>query len=219
MIRKKKRILLLLLFNLVGLAKINAKDYDTGAWTDLSLTTKIHAATYGLMGEYYLRNDCSSLERMSIGLKGDYLFRSWLSGGAGYLLMNFKRPGYMELRDRFYVQLEPTLHFNKFFFSIRERMQFTLFPETRTNAPNTLYWRNRFEICHKSAASRIEPLVDFETWYNMAANLETPMEELRFLVGANCVITSHQRIKLYGLFIDGLILNRFIMGVSYEIRL
>ena len=77
-----------------------------------------------------------------------------LNAGGGYLLMNFNRPGFNELRDRFYFQVEPSWHLSKFLFSFRERLQITLYPETRTNEPDAYYWRNRFESLHSGSSLR-----------------------------------------------------------------
>ena len=77
---------------------------------------KNSANSIGLFGEFYTNDNSRSIDRMSIGVKGDLSFTHWLKAGAGYALMNFIHPGYNELRDRIYVQAEPFWHLSKIHF-------------------------------------------------------------------------------------------------------
>ena len=216
---RTKLFLLLFLLQFSAISNSFAKDFDTGAWIDLAATKKIHAVTFGLIGEYYFSENISTIERTSIGLKCDGQLFPWLSAGAGYLLMNFKRPGYLELRNRYYFQMEPSWHLSKFYFCFRERMQATFFPETRSATPDNYYWRNRFEVCYENESWKIQPLIDLESFYLLKELNVKLFDEFRFLGGANLLLSKNQKLKCYGMYSKGTLLNRFIIGVAYDIRL
>ena len=215
----KKTIAIILLFTVTGTNNLFARDKDFGVWLDLAATRKVRSATIGLMGEFYTLNNSSSIERTSIGLEGNYSFLPCLNAGVGYLLMNYNHPAYDELRDRFYFHVEPSWHFSNFFFSFRERLQITLYPETRTSEPNTYYWSNRFDVCYKNSEWKLEPLINIESFYLLGDVDLKPFDEFRFMLGANYRLTRNQSIKFYGLYTDETDLNRCILGVAYEIKL
>ena len=200
---KRKILVALLLFTLIGTSKLNAKENDFGVWFDYSATKKIRSVTFGILGEFYTIDNSSRIDRISLGLKGDYQFLPWLSAGAGNVVINFYRVGYIELADRIYFQLEPSWHHSDFYFSFRERMQITLYPETRTNALTSYYWRNRLEIVYKHNESRIEPLTDFESLVRMGAANFSPTLGYRISVGLNYHPSKNQKIKFYGMYTDG----------------
>ena len=215
----RKILLTILLFNLLGISTTTAKVNDSGIWIDYSAIKKFHSATFGLVGEFYTIDNTSKVDRLSFGLKGDYQFRPWLSAGAGYMLINFFRVGYTELSDRIYFQVEPSWHRSDFYFSFRERFQMTLFPETRTNALSSYYWRNRLEIVYKHNSSKIEPLTDLETLVRLGEPGFSPTLGYRISVGLNYHPTKNQKIKFYGMLTDGSIVCQYVIGVGYEIKL
>lgn len=89
-----------LFFTLIGLNELTAKEKDSGIWIDYSAVKKIGSATFGILGEFYTIDNSSKIDRISLGLKGDYQFLPWLSAGTGNVLINFYRIGYTELADR-----------------------------------------------------------------------------------------------------------------------
>ncbi|MFZ4564683.1 MAG: hypothetical protein ACOYNU_14995, partial [Bacteroidales bacterium] len=123
-----KIILLIFLFNLTGVQKSLAKNDDFCVWNDINALKKFSASSLCLTGEFFTKQNSSIIDRLSIGLKGDHAFKPWLSGGAGFSLLNFNRLTYHENVDRFYFQIEPNWHLSNFFFCFRERMQITLYP-------------------------------------------------------------------------------------------
>jgi hypothetical protein len=216
---KRKILVAFIFFNLLIITNLTAKENDFGVWFDYSATKKVRSATFGLLGEFYTFDNSSKVDRLSFGLKGDYQFLPWLSAGAGYVLINFYRVGYTELADRIYFQVEPSWHHSDFYFSFRERMQITLFPETRTNALNSYYWRNRLEIVYKHNATKIEPLTDLESLVRVGEATFSPTLGYRISVGLNYHPTANQKIKFYGMLTDGSIVCQYILGVTYEIKL
>jgi len=214
-----KKIFLLFLLLFTGINKNFAEETDTRTWIDLFATKKIRSATIGLIGEIYTINHNTSIERTSIGLKGDYELFPWLSTGTGYILVNFNHPGYHELANRFYFQAEPSWHLSNFFFSFRERLQITLYPNTKNNEIDSYFWRNRFEVCFKNGRTKLEPLVSIESLY-LINHIETnPLSELRYTLGTYYHFAKNQKIKFYGMYTDGAHLNRYILGVVYDIKL
>jgi hypothetical protein len=195
------------------------KDTDFGVWNDLSVMKKIQSNSLGLFGAFYTNDNSRSIDRISIGVKGERPVNHWLNAGVGYALMNFVHPGYNELRDRFYIQAEPFWHLSKFIFSFRQRMQLTLYPHSQTNASNTFHWRNRLEVCYRNPTLKMEPLADVESWYLFGNHNDNHFAEFRFILGANYHLTQYQKVKFYGMLTDGTILNRFILGISYELQL
>lgn len=216
---KFARITFSLLLSIWLTTPLQAKDNDFASWMDLSASKSWHAASLGIMGEFYTRDNSTTLERTSIGLKGEYAFTPWLFAGSGYLLMNYKRPGYMELRNRYYFQLEPIWHRARFEISMRERVQITNFPESRTNALATYYWRNRLEAIYAIPNKKLEPVASVETFYILQQTTSRRVDELRLSLGAYYHISRTQTIKCYGLISDGESLNRFVIGINYEFEL
>jgi hypothetical protein len=217
--KRSKIFFLIVLFCIAGVSEIFAKENDFGVWMDLSATKKIRSANLGIISEIYTKDNSGTLDRISIGLKGDYAVLPWLSAGTGYVLIDFFRAGYRELADRFYLQLLPSWRRDNFSFSFRERLQLTIFPETRTNAANMLYWRNRFESSYKENSWKFEPLIDLESMYYFGHNNQIPRIGYRFIVGTNYYPSGNQKIKIYGMLTDGSIVAQYVFGVSYEFRL
>ena len=216
---KRKILVSFLLFNLFGITGISAKKNDFGVWIDYSATKKICSVSFGFLGEIYTRDNSSKMDRVSFGLKGDYQFLPWLSAGTGYVLINFYRDGYNELADRLYFQLEPSWHNSDFYFSFRERMQMTLYPETHTNAPTSYYWRNRLEVVYKHNSSKIEPVTDIETLYRFGDFNHSLTNGYRLTLGVFYHPTKNQKIKFYGMITDGTIVAQYVVGINYEIKL
>jgi hypothetical protein len=214
-----KIILLSLFLSLCGISATSAGNNDFCVWNELNFFKRIHSVNLGLFSELYTKDNSNSVDRISAGLRGDYYFYPWLSAGMGFSLMNYKQPGYLELRNRFYLQVEPTWHLSNFRFFLRERVHKTFFPESRTNAQSTAYWRNRLEIWQKIHASRIEPVASIESWCRVSPTSQKRLDEFRYSLGAFYHVTDTQKIKIYGLLSNGVLLDRYILGFTYEIKL
>jgi hypothetical protein len=223
-VRLKKMIkylfgtLLLLCLSLAAESR-QPKETDFGVWLDFAAMKKFHKAAFGVVGEFYTRDNNTSIDRTSIGFKGDYAIRPWLLAGAGYTWMNFKRPGYLELRERFYFQLFPILRHSNFNFYIRERLQGTFYKESRTGTPNAYYWRNRIEVGYRKTFWKLEPLISAESLYLIKGYDHNIFDEFRYIAGFNYHPNKNQIIKIYEMFTCGTTLNRFLFGLSYELRM
>jgi hypothetical protein len=214
-----KIFFLILLFSISCLTELNAGTRDFCLWSDINLVKKIRSNSFSLFSEFYTRNNSSTIDRTSFGLRADHAFSQRLSAGIGYSLLNFNRTDYHELVNRFYFQLEPSFHLAKIYFTFRERMQITLYPETRTNVPTTYYWRNRLEVAYKNADSKLEPLTSLEAFCHLGNTDHNRIDEFRCILGTNYHLTENQKIKLYGMLNNRTLVNRIILGISYEIKL
>ncbi|MEI7831425.1 MAG: DUF2490 domain-containing protein, partial [Prolixibacteraceae bacterium] len=194
------------------------KETDSGMWLDFAAMKKFHKAAFGVVGEFYTRANNTSIDRTSVGFKGEYAFHSWLNAGAGFTWMNFKRPGYLELRERFYFQLEPALKCSNFTFFFRERFQVTMYKESRTGTPDAYYWRNKIEGCYRKVSWKLEPLISVESLYLIKGYDRNIFDEFRYIAGVNYHFSGNQKIKIYEMFTCGTTLNRYLFGLSYEIR-
>jgi hypothetical protein len=214
-----RALIFISILTLTGVNCLYAKESDTRTWIDLFATKKIKATTLGLIGEIYTMDNNSTLERLSIGVKGDYSFFPWLNAGTGYVLINFNHQLYHELASRIYFQAEPSWHVNRFLFGFRERLQITLYPNTKTAEITTYYWRNRFETSYHIRSKKLEPVADLETLYLLNDIDLNPFTEFRFTLGANYHLANSHTFKFYGMYTDGTHLNRYILGILYNFKL
>ncbi len=214
-----KIIFVLLLSGIASTRVSKAADKTAGIWTEMAASKKVHSFVFGLTSEVLTRENSSTLERVGVGLKADYSLLKWMNAGVGYSLMDFKKTGYFELKDRFYMQLEPLWKFSNFICSLRERLQVTVTPSAKTNVPDSYYWRNRLEIFYKKNPWKVEPILDMETWYHFGEYRRSITEGYRISMGANIHPDAHQKVKVYGMLTDGTIISQYIFGVSYEFRL
>lgn len=213
----KKTLTLLFLLLFSGKLTSYAKEKDSGIWLDFAAVKKIQKLSLGVVGEFYTRANSTSIDRISVGFKGEYRILHWLNGGAGITWMNFKLPGFVERRQRFYFQVEPYWKYSDFTFFLRERLQCTLYPESNTNYPSVYYWRNRFEIVYRRQNSRFEPLASIESLYHLQKVETKHFDEFRLILGANYHFAIHQKVKCYGMMTSSATLNRFLLGISYEV--
>ena len=209
----------LLLLSMAVSGVLKAADNTAGIWTEMAASKRVHSFVFGVTSELLTKENSSALERVGIGLKADYSLLKWMNAGVGYSLIDFKRTDYFELKDRYYVQLEPLWHFSNFMCSLRERLQVTVAPNSKTNAPDSYYWRNRFELFYSKNRWKVEPILDMETWYHFGEYKRSITEGYRISMGANIHPGAHQKVKIYGMLTDGTIIGQYIFGVSYEVKL
>ncbi len=214
-----KTIILVIFFSLAGAIVSKATDKTTGIWIDMAVTKKVHSFILGITSEVLTKNDWTTLERVGLGCKADYPLFKWLNAGVAFSFLDFKRTGYYELKERYYVQLEPFWHISNFYFSFRERLQLSVSPKYRDLSPDSYYWRNRFEAYYKPGASKLEPLVNFEEWYHIGDYNHSITTGYRISLGANYRPTPREKFKIYGMLTDGTIISQYIVGVSCEFKL
>lgn len=208
---------LLMLGSLLPAEAQQSKATDSGAWLDFAAMKKFNRASLGVVGEFYTRANNTSIDRTSVGFKGEYRILHRLNGGAGITWMNFKLPGFVERRQRFYFQVEPFWKHGDFAFFFRERLQCTLYPVSNTNYPSVYYWRNRLEVAYRKQTWKFEPLASIESLYHIQKVSTKHFDEFRLIFGTNYHITNSQKVKCYGMMTSTTSLNRFILGISYEI--
>lgn len=217
---KRRKTAVTLIFLLLIVLKGFSQENDWGSWMDVDVMRKINSASFGLMGEFYTKNQLQSIERMSIGAKGEYAFTPAVSCGAGYLLMNYFKTGYHEYRNRLYAQTEYKKNISRLTFGLRERMQFTFYPETKDHLSETCaYWRNRFKIEYKNSQWKIEPVADIETFYLTGKSNQNGFDETRYSAGINIKVSGIQKLKVYGLLSDTHAEHFYVIGLDYSLKL
>ena len=215
----KTTIILIILLVIFTLNHLTAKDNDSGIWVDLSAIKNIRSLTFGFLGEFHTYEYNKSIERIAIGGKFDWQLTPWISTGLGYMLMNFVHPDANEIRERLYFQLSPEWNTSRFNFNFRERIQVTLYPEAKTKTPAASFWRNRFETIYKGNGWKLEPLTSIEALYHLQGLGLKYFEEVRLTLGANYLMSQHQRLKVYGMYTNGIVQNRYLLGIVYEFTL
>jgi hypothetical protein len=209
-------VLCLISFSLNGLAQKN----DLGTWIDVEAIHENTSIDYGFMGEFYTKDHNKQVERVSVGCKGDYFLTTSLKCGVGYLLMNYFKPGYTELRNRVYFQSEFRKQFSNWNFSMRERMQITLYPETTEHSGSTYsYWRNRLRIEYKNIYWHIVPVADFESFYLVGKGRQNEFDEFRYSLGVSFIFAKKQKVKIYGMLSDASDLKFYILGLAFDLNL
>lgn len=204
---------------LLALPKLYAQSDDYGVWIDLSADKKIKSGNLALNSEIYTKNNSQSLERISIGLEGDYPINSFLTANAGYLLMNYKLSDSYEIRNRFFSTLSAKWHLSNFVFSHRERIQLTRKPLPGDNVKNDLYWRNRFRVEYKKPGWKLTPSATVESFYSFGHSGSQTIDEMRYSLAGKFKLSQNQGLRLYGLWADLVNKNFYVFGIEYEITL
>ncbi len=197
-----------------------SQERDFGCWIDVDVTHKLNSFTIGAMGEFYTKDRYESIDRMSIGAKGDYSLSPSLNFGTGYLLMNYPKSDFNELRNRFYLQTEFRKYMSNWAFSLRERMQLTLYPETNEQEHNTfMYWRNRIRVEYRNTHLKIEPVFDIESFCLTNKGSLNGIDEHRYSLGLNYKLTNLHKIKFYGLISKTRKTKFYALGLDYSLKL
>lgn len=209
-------------FLVASMASFNgfSQEKDFGSWIDMDVTHKLNSFTIGAMGEFYTKDRNESIDRMSIGAKGDYSLSPSLNFGTGYLLMNYPKGDFNELRNRFYLQTELRKYLSNWAFSLRERMQLTLYPETIEKERNAfLYWRNRIRVEYRNTHLKIEPVFDIESLCLTNKGSLNGIDEYRYSLGLNYKLTNMHKIKFYGLISKTHKAKFYALGLDYSLKL
>lgn len=197
-----------------------SQEKDFGSWIDVDVTHKSNEYVFGLFGEFYTKDQNKSVDRVSLGAKGDYCLSPGLTLGTGYLLMSYPKGNINELRNRVYLQTEIRKYLPNWLFSLREKMQLTLYPETKEKKHDAfVYWRNRIRVEYRNAHLKIEPVFDMESFYLVNKGSYNGIDEYRYSLGFNYKLTNHQKVKLYGLISYNHSSKFYALGLDYSLKL
>jgi hypothetical protein len=197
-----------------------AQERDFGAWIDIDVTHKSNKYVFGLLGEFYTKGQNKSVDRVSLGVKGDYFLFSDLTLGSGYLLMNYPTGDLNELRNRVYLQTELRKYLSRWLFCLRDKMQLTLIPAANEKKhDSSLYWRNRIRVEYRNEHLKIEPVLDMESFCLINKGSHNGIDEYRYSLGFNYKLTNNQKVKLYGLKSYNRSTIFYALGLEYSLKL
>lgn len=213
-------LILVVLSVFLSFSKSLAQEHDLGTWIDLEAMHETGHVAYGLMGEFYTKDKNTSVERVSVGVKAGYpLSKTW-NCNIGYLLMNYYKTGYTELRNRVYLQAEYKKRISNWAFGLRERMQVTFYPETMESSKEVCsYWRNRFKVEYRNSNWKVVPVADVESFYLVGKGSENGFDEFRYSLGVSFKLSKNQELKVYGMLSDTSDLQFYILGLAYDLNL
>ena len=197
-----------------------SQEKDFGSWIDIEVTHKLDKCVFGLLGEFYTKDRNESVDRVSIGAKGDYPLAPGLNVGTGYLLMNYPQRNLSEVRNRVYLQADLKKYLSNWVFSLRERMQLTLIPATKEKRhDSSLYWRNRIRVEYRNEHLKIEPVFDIESFCLVNKGSCNGIDEYRYSLGFNYKLKNYQTIKFYGLISYNNSSKFYALGLDYCLKL
>ena len=177
----------------------------------------------GIGGDFRTREDFTTVDRLSLGVKADYKLTSWLKADAGYKLLNTNfrekydyktsgaynhwRPAYWGTKHRFYASLtadyKPLKHIR---LSLRERWQYTYRPETTVDRWD--YDEEQWEDKVRSALGKNQLRSRFQIEYLPEKSLFAPygsaelynawsVEKQRYTVGTGIRLSKHQSLNVF----------------------
>lgn len=217
-----RRVLCIFIFHVITTISFKgfSQEKDFGSWVDVDVSHKSDKFMFGLLGEFYTKSQNKSVDRVSIGAKGDYFLSPALVLGTGYLLMDYSKENLKELRNRVYVQIELKKYLSNWHFSLRERMQLTLYPETKEKELNAfLYWRNRIKVEYQCTNFKIEPVFDIESFCLANKGRLNGIDEYRYSLGLNYKLSTKHKIKFYGLISNTYKAKFYALGLDYSLKL
>jgi Protein of unknown function (DUF2490). len=197
-----------------------SQEKDFGSWIDIDITHKLGKCAFGLLGEFYTKDRNESVDRVSVGAKGDYQLAPGLNVGTGYLLMNYCQQNLREVRNRVYLQTDQKKYLSNWAFSLRERMQLTLIPARKEKKhESSLYWRNRIRVEYRNEHLKIEPVFDIESFCLINRLSCNGIDEYRYSLGFNYKLKNYQKIKFYGLISYNNTSRFYALGLDYSLKL
>ena len=180
-----RKVISIFLFFLARTFNSFAQGDDFGVWVDAAVGKKIASTEIMLLNEFYTCNNSHSIDRVSIGVGASRHLFTFLSLGAGYLLMNKNTEGDYELRHRFYSTANMEWKVRNFSFSFRERFQLTKYPPHEQEKSRVLnHWRNRMRIKYDLLLLKIKPAIGVETFVPLNQSTHMQMDEIRYNLSA-----------------------------------
>ncbi|KAF5047951.1 hypothetical protein DSECCO2_455190 [anaerobic digester metagenome] len=190
-----KTILTLILFFLVQL--LNAQEENFGTRISLGCEKKLDNWSFSAEGEvrtiYYVR----LISRGSLQLAADYKISKPFSVGAGYEVMNFLDVKYKDyqLRNRLYFQASGKYEWNRFTFSLREKIQLTTKDDKDRIKPNGKIdtyridpsWmsRTKLKVSYNINKSSFSPFVCGELNYQLNNPDGNKIDNIKVMLGTS----------------------------------
>jgi hypothetical protein len=227
----KKNFLLVLALLGLSIQLSHAQSDSYGTWTSIGIEKKIHKWNFGAETELRTINYLGRINRGSISLSADYSILKHLKIGIGYQLMNNWDEKYWnyQIRNRFNVSGTGKLKWDKFSFSLREKLQVTFKDESnriKSNGTIDTYkinpewvWRNRMQISYNIPHCRLTPAFSVESFYQLNNPDGNAFDNLRYILSLDYKINKRNSVSIYGLINSRLnsdnISGKYILGTSY----
>lgn len=202
-----KTILTLFLFLLFQL--LNAQEENFGTRISLGCEKKLDNWTFSAEGEVRTIYYVQLISRGSLQLAADYKIVKPISLGAGYEIMNFLDVKYKDyqLRNRAYFQASGKLEWNKFTFSLREKIQYTTKDDKDRIKPNGKIdtyridpsWmsRTRLKIVYNINNNPLSPFVCSELNYQLNNPDGNKIDNIKFMLGTSYKLNKKHVFELY----------------------
>lgn len=233
-----KKIILIITVLSVSVLASYAQDARFGNWTSLNIEKDLNKWEVGAEAE--LRTNFFEkgplVDRASFGLGTDYKLIKGLKLGVGYQIMSNLDTKYLKylMRNRFTASINGKLNFDRFTFSLRERLQLTLKDESNRLRDDgnidtyrinpDLKWRNRLQIAYNIPKFKIDPTFSVETSYNFNSLDGNHFSKYRY------ILSFDYKLKKQHIFEVSAVLNslvganldsddlygKYIIGTSYK---
>ncbi len=205
---------------------------DFGIWTYIEVEKKINKK-FSVNGELELRTKDNSEEIARWGLKlgGDYTVIKGLKVGAAYQYLHFHDTKYWNFqpRHRFIMYAQGRYKWNRFVFSLRERVQVTTKDENeriKSNGKKDRYkinpawvWRNRVKVAYDIPKCKVTPSFSFESFYQLNNPDGNQFDGLRYTLSLNYKLNKKNSFELFGVHDrDVNVKNeeyRYVLGAGY----
>lgn len=198
-----------------------------GASVSVEVTKKIiKGLDLSLEEEIRVRDNLSDIERFSTSLDLSYKVCDYLKLGGAYNLINLNhiKKGW-ENRHRYYFYATGIYKWDRFKFSLRERVQSTYregVAQTAKRANPKWYLRSRFEVEYNIKKSPFEPFASVELFNSLNNPLGDEMDRYRICAGTSYKINKQNKLQLYYRYTrdkeidDDAILHMFCIGYSFK---
>lgn len=175
---------------------VDAQESDFGTWIEIGLEKQI-TKKLRLEFEEEIRvfKNFGEFDRFATGIGGAYTFNKYLRAGAGYSWL-YKHRFNKELwehRHRFHFYVRGRYKFDRFTFTLRERLQTTFVDESIPGFgynPRT-YLRSRLQAAYNIKGSVLAPFTSAEMYYQLNNPKGNQIDNMRYTLGTNWGISKN----------------------------
>ncbi|WP_423126767.1 DUF2490 domain-containing protein [Gaoshiqia sp. Z1-71] len=209
---------------LLFLTSSYAQSHDFGAWFTAGAEKKIKNWSFYLGEELRTMQQSGTIERLKTDLDIQYKLSKTFKLGASYQFIYFhdvENDDYQP-RNRYNFFVQGKKGWNRFTFSLRERLQSTWKDETvrdyKMNPKNS--WRNRLEMEYNIPKSPLTPSFLVETFYQLNNPDGNRFDKIRYKLAGAYKLNKRNRLELFGAFDKEINVKnpvqRFVLGLEYK---
>jgi Opacity protein and related surface antigens len=207
-----KRILSMLAAALIAAAALApdaTAQADWGLWTsaDAQYSLVPKKLTLDIGGEFRLRDEFRSVDKVK-GIAGlEYKFNKYLKAGAGYEFIYNHRSSSYENQNRALSNLTGSVSLGRLDFSLREQFQSTWIAGLSSSSSRInpkMHLRSRLKVACDIPKSKFEPYVSAEAYYylNASSEYDTKWTKFRYTAGLDFRIDKHNDLDLGIKYVD-----------------